>query len=136
MNAVEPKKRKIWRYREEEYLESGEFYKRVTGWYDGAADLAPHLFREQKFPSFDDFYSLGGVDERFLEVQRAVERQEREDSRFLVDGQLPSLNMGRQPVIGVIYGPTGSGKSHLLRALISCDMLQPIPETVIFVTPE
>ena len=132
----ESRKRKIWSYKEEEYLESGEFYKRVTGWYEGAADLAPHLFREQNFPTFDDFYSLGGVNDRFLEIQQSVHQQELEDSRYLVGGQLPSINMDKQPVIGVIYGPTGSGKSHLLRALISCNMLHPIPETVIFITPE
>ncbi|AGX93332.1 IVa2 [turkey adenovirus 5] len=130
------RKRKAWQYEEEKYEASKDFYERVTGWYNGAVDLAPQVFRTQSFPPYDQFYSLGGVDEKFTDTQRDVEKQEREDSKYLRDGQLPSINLGRQPIIGVIYGPTGSGKSHLIRALISCNMLDPIPETVIFVTPE
>ncbi|UUS54104.1 IVa2 protein [Fowl aviadenovirus 4] len=135
MSAI-PKKRKAWQYREEDYLSGEQFYNRVTGWYAGATDLAPQLFKEHRFLPFDEFYSLGGTDAKFHELQQNVEQQEHHDRQYLRNGQLQSLNMGRQPVIGVIYGPTGSGKSHLLRALISCNMLQPIPETVIFITPE
>lgn len=134
--SKQSRKRTAWQYREEEYTEEERFYRRVTGWYAGATDLAPQLFREQQFPPFDEFYGLGGVDAKFKELKQHVDQQELEDSRYLIDGQLQSLNMGKQPVIGVIYGPTGSGKSHLLRALISCNMLKPIPETVIFITPE
>lgn len=133
---IAPRKRKAWEYEEEEYEASRDFYQRVTSWYDGAVDLASQLFREQHFPSYDEFYSLGGVNEKFLEAHEEVKAQEQMDSRYLQHGQLPSINMGKQPIIGVIYGPTGSGKSHLLRALISCNMLDPIPETVIFITPE
>lgn len=135
-STAAPKKRKAWQYREEDYFAGEQFYNRVTGWYTGATDLAPHLFKEHRFPPYEEFYSLGGPDAKFRELQRNVEEQELHDSQYLQNGQLQSLNMGRQPVIGVIYGPTGSGKSHLLRALISCNMLKPIPETVIFITPE
>ncbi|ADM53792.1 IVa2 [Turkey adenovirus 1] len=129
-------KRRAWEYEEEEYEDARCFYDRVVGWYRGAVDLAPELFREQPFPPYDQFYGLGGVNDRFKDLQAEVERQEAVDRQHLVDGQLPSVNMGKQPLIAVVYGPTGSGKSHLLRALLSCNMLDPIPETVIFVTPE
>lgn len=129
-------KRKPWQYEEAEYERYQRFYDRVVSWYTGAVDLAPQLFREYNFPSYDQFYSLGGLSDKFKDFAADVSRQEDVDTEYLVNGQLPSINMGRQPVIGVIYGPTGSGKSHLLRALISCDMLDPVPETVIFITPE
>ncbi|QJC19246.1 IVa2 [Duck adenovirus 4] len=129
-------KRKAWEYQEEEYFDGEHFYERVVKWYAGARDLAPDIFKEEVFPPYSEFYSLGGVTDAFKEQQAAVERQEGKDHRYLHDGHLPSLNMGRQPVIGVIYGPTGSGKSHLIRSILSCNMLDPIPETVFFVTPE
>ncbi|BCZ16694.1 maturation protein [Aviadenovirus bubonis] len=129
-------KRKPWSYEEEEYLASEDFYNRVISWYNGAVDLAPQLFKEQRFTPYSEFYSLGGVTDKFKNLQSLVEQQELLDNKYLQHGQLPSINMGKQPIIGVIYGPTGSGKSHLLRALISCNMLQPIPETVIFISPE
>ncbi|WXH85146.1 encapsidation protein IVa2 [Pigeon adenovirus 1] len=135
--ALAPKRpRRDWLYDEEEYADYEDFYRRVVAWYRGAVDLAPNLFKEKTFPSYDEFYSLGGLDDAFKDLARDVRRQEELDAEYLRDGRLPSLNMGRQPVIAVIYGPTGSGKSHLIRALLSCDMLQPVPETVIFVTPE
>ncbi|WXH80966.1 MAG: pIVa2 protein [Psittacine adenovirus 12] len=134
-DSVAPK-RKAWVFDEEEYESGKEFYRRVTDWYKGASDLVPSIFPELTFPPYREFYSLGGASHRFLDLQKEVQRQEEHDAKFLSRGQLPSINLGRQPVIAIIYGPTGSGKSHLLRALLSCDMLQPIPETVIFVTPE
>nr|WRQ19807.1 MAG: IVa2 protein [unidentified adenovirus] len=50
-------------------------------------------------------------------------------------GYCTSLNFGKQPIIGVIYGPTGSGKSQLLRNLMSCRLLHPFPETIFFIVP-
>lgn len=52
------------------------------------------------------------------------------------DGTCKSINFNVQPLIGVIYGPTGSGKSQLLRNLISSQLINPPPETVFFVTPQ
>lgn len=130
------RKRRHWTYEEEEYNASEHFYDRVCQWHKGVVDLAPQIFKEIKFPSYSEIYSLGAIDDRFKDIEAQVALQESNDSKYLVDGKLPTINMGKQPVIGVVYGPTGSGKSHLIRAIISCDMLKPIPETVIFVTPE
>ncbi|UKS51813.1 IVa2 [Falcon aviadenovirus A] len=129
-------KRKAWCYEEEDFSSLEPFYNRICKWYEGVLDLVPHLFRDVKFPPYRQMYSLGAIDDRFKEIERDVEKQENNDAKYLVDGQLPTINMGKQPVIAIIYGPTGSGKSHLIRAIISCNMLNPIPETVIFVTPE
>lgn len=129
-------RRRAWTYREEEYDEYAPFYERVAKWYRGAADLCPEIFRDVDLPEYDVFYSLGGLSDRFKALKEDVDAQEALDGRYLVDGQLPTINMGKQPVIAVIYGPTGSGKSHLIRSILTCDMLDPIPETVIFVTPE
>ncbi|BBJ21539.1 encapsidation protein IVa2 [Crane-associated adenovirus 1] len=129
-------KRKAWSYEEDEYHQFENFYNRIKKWYNGATDLAPQIFKEIQFPQYDKFYSLGGVNDKFKEIENDVKLQEMYDVKLLQNGSLTSLNMGRQPIIGIIYGPTGSGKSHLIRAIISCNMLHPIPETVFFVTPE
>uniref|UniRef100_A0AB38ZPB0 IVa2 protein n=1 Tax=Psittacine aviadenovirus B TaxID=2169709 RepID=A0AB38ZPB0_9ADEN len=136
MAASSSMKRKAWTFDEQEYENGRDFYERVISWYRGANDLAPSIFPEHRFPHYKEFYGLGGDTRKYKDLQEDVAKQEEEDARYLDSGRLPSVNMGRQPVIGVIYGPTGSGKSHLLRAMLSCGMLQPIPETVIFVTPE
>lgn len=52
------------------------------------------------------------------------------------DGHMKSLNYGVQPFICAVYGPTGSGKSQFLRNIISSQLIDPLPETVFFVTPE
>lgn len=129
-------KRKIWEYDEDKFITNEHFYNRVKEWYTGAVDLCPNVFKEYSFPLYKDFYSIGGINDSFENIRKYVNEIELEDSKYLVDGNLPTINMGKQPIIGVIYGPTGSGKSHLIRAIISCNMLKPIPETVFFITPE
>lgn len=52
------------------------------------------------------------------------------------EGQIVSLNNGVQPFIVTIYGPTGSGKSQFIRNMISSKMIEPVPETIFFITPE
>lgn len=51
-------------------------------------------------------------------------------------GACKSLNYQMQPVIGVVYGPTGCGKSQLLRNIISNQLINPPPETVFFIVPQ
>lgn len=139
MQPVKPlqRQRRGWTYDEEQYLDAQDFYRRVENWYKGALDLCPGLLKDFTFPLYTQFYSLGGVNDQFLLQKRSVEEQEADDAQYLnPQGQLPTINMGKQPVIATIYGPTGCGKSHLLRAILSCNLLQPIPENVIFITPE
>lgn len=131
-----PSKRKHWEFNEDKFIINEKFYERVKRWYNGAVDLCPNIYKEYSFPEYKEFFSLGGVTDQFEAIKNEVKHIEEEDSKYLVDGNIPTINMGKQPVIGVVYGPTGSGKSHLIRAIISCNMLQPIPETVFFITPE
>ncbi len=51
-------------------------------------------------------------------------------------GACRSINFQMQPVIGVVYGPTGCGKSQLLRNIISSQLITPPPETVFFIVPQ
>lgn len=57
-------------------------------------------------------------------------------SLLTADGRCESLNYSLQPLIAIVYGPTGSGKSQLLRNLLSCHLIDPSPETVFFVVPQ
>ncbi|AAD45949.1 IVa2 (37.5kd) [Ovine adenovirus 7] len=59
-----------------------------------------------------------------------------EAHNLLKDGCIPSLNCGLQPFIVTVYGPTGSGKSQFIRNIISGKLIDPIPETIFFITPE
>ncbi|AWY10569.1 IVa2 [Polar bear adenovirus 1] len=93
----------------------------------------------QNFSSFDELLSLAGANflQELKEHNIHVERLLNEVSPFLNDkGNCKSLNFSLQPLIAVIYGPTGSGKSQLLRNLMSCHLINPAPETVFFITPQ
>lgn len=74
------------------------------------------------FTSFDELLSMGGDSLLQDLLQRAQEMTHITDraAPFLhPNGTCRSLNYHLQPLIGVIYGPTGCGKSQLLRNLIS-----------------
>ncbi|AAK26502.1 pIVa2 protein [Mastadenovirus porcusquintum] len=93
----------------------------------------------QMFTSFDHLMSMGG-DSLLRELcldSLEVKRMLNACSTFLNrSGCCKSLNYQTQPVIGVIYGPTGCGKSQLLRNIISTQLLNPPPETVFFIVPQ
>ncbi|AFD22002.1 IVa2 [Simian adenovirus A1285] len=91
------------------------------------------------FDTLSELLSLGG--QRLLthlaRENRQVRRMMNEVAPLLrPDGSCSSLNYHLQPVIGVIYGPTGCGKSQLLRNLLSAQLVSPAPETVFFIAPQ
>ena len=91
------------------------------------------------FDTLAELLSLGG--QRLLthlaRENRQVRRMMDEVAPLLrPDGSCSSLNYQLQPVIGVIYGPTGCGKSQLLRNLLSAQLVSPAPETVFFIAPQ
>lgn len=93
----------------------------------------------KSFSNFEELLSLAG--ENFLnelvQCNVKVEKMLNEVYPFLNDnGTCKSINFTIQPLIAVIYGPTGCGKSQLLRNLISCQLVQPSPETVFFIAPQ
>ncbi|ADD17101.1 IVa2 protein [bat adenovirus 3] len=90
------------------------------------------------FSSFEELLSLGGdaLLHSLLDTHHAIENCMAEASQFLnKDGTCSSLNYYKQPFIAVVYGPTGCGKSQLLRNLMSAQLIVPAPETVFFITP-
>ncbi|AEK98446.1 IVa2 [Titi monkey adenovirus ECC-2011] len=102
--------------------------------------LADGLKPLKNFQSFQELLSLGGS--KLLQdlVQENLIMRDMLNSvmPYLnpADGTCRSLNYNMQPVIGVIYGPTGCGKSQLLRNLMSTQLIQPAPETVFFIAPQ
>nr|WEG79784.1 encapsidation protein IVa2 [Human adenovirus 108]WEG80080.1 encapsidation protein IVa2 [Human adenovirus 108]WEG80721.1 encapsidation protein IVa2 [Human adenovirus 108]WRT27492.1 encapsidation protein IVa2 [Human adenovirus C108] len=93
----------------------------------------------KNFASLQELLSLGG--ERLLADLVRENMQVRDMLNEVApllrdDGSCSSLNYQLQPVIGVIYGPTGCGKSQLLRNLLSSQLISPTPETVFFIAPQ
>ncbi|AWO77098.1 IVa2 [Tree shrew adenovirus 1] len=93
----------------------------------------------KSFASFDELWALGG-DSLLVSLaednKNLIEKLNSTAPFLKDDGSCKSLNYNTQPVIGVIYGPTGCGKSQLLRNLISSHLLSPAPETVFFIAPQ
>lgn len=90
------------------------------------------------FSSFEDLISLGGpslLSNLCVLQQRYRDKLASVSPHLSPSGALTSLNYFRQPFIAVVYGPTGCGKSQLLRNLVASQYLSPPPETVFFITP-
>lgn len=101
--------------------------------------MADGLKPLKNFSSLQELLSLGG--ERLLtdlvrENMYVREMMNEVAPLLREDGSCRSLNYHLQPVIGVIYGPTGCGKSQLLRNLLSSQLITPAPETVFFIAPQ
>lgn len=93
----------------------------------------------KNFNSVEELLSMGGESllTELVEVNKNVRKLLNDTTHLLNDsGACKSINYSIQPVIGVIYGPTGCGKSQLLRNLISSQLLNPSPETVFFIVPQ
>ncbi|BBE29303.1 IVa2 [Bat mastadenovirus] len=91
------------------------------------------------FTSFDEMMSMAGNNLLcdLLNMQREISDCRSTAAKFLnKDGSCTSLNYHKQPLIAVVYGPTGCGKSQLLRNLMSAQLIVPAPETVFFITPQ
>lgn len=100
-----------------------------------AEGLKPLLF----FDSLDEMLSIGGTQLlRYLvrANQKLRDSLNKVVPYILPDGTCRSLNGSMQPVIATVYGPTGCGKSQLLRNIISGGLIQPAPETVFFIAPD
>ncbi|ACY04461.1 IVa2 [Human adenovirus 58] len=101
--------------------------------------MADGLKPLKNFASLQELLSLGG--DRLLGELVRENLQVRDMLNEVApllrdDGSCMSLNYHLQPVIGVIYGPTGCGKSQLLRNLLSSQLITPAPETVFFIAPQ
>jgi hypothetical protein len=91
------------------------------------------------FSSFDHLMSLAGQSllQSLARDNVVIRDMLNKCSPYLTQqGSCKSINFQMQPVIGVVYGPTGCGKSQLLRNIISTQLLTPPPETVFFIVPQ
>uniref|UniRef100_A0AAU7E0D3 IVa2 protein n=1 Tax=Taphozous bat adenovirus TaxID=3141934 RepID=A0AAU7E0D3_9ADEN len=93
----------------------------------------------RNFSSFEEMLAMGGegllLD--LVDANREIDSALNAAAPYLhPDGSCKSINYHMQPLIAAIYGPTGCGKSQLLRNLISSQLITPSPETVFFITPQ
>ncbi|ALE30509.1 IVa2, partial [Simian adenovirus 9] len=101
--------------------------------------LADGLKPLKNFASLPELLSLGGsrlLQDLVRENLHVRELLNRVAPLLKDDGSCSSLNYTLQPVIAVIYGPTGCGKSQLLRNLLSTQLITPAPETIFFIAPQ
>lgn len=92
----------------------------------------------ESFENFQELLSLAGpglLEDLSARAARFQAKMRAAAEHLTPSGALRSLNYFRQPYIAVVYGPTGCGKSQLLRNLIASQYISPPPETVFFVTP-
>lgn len=118
-----------------------EIWDRITVLQNTLSKLPMHegLKPLKNFENFDQLKSLGG--DSLLNYLAECNIKLRTDLNSVMpfinrDGTCKSLNYDIQPLIGVVYGPTGCGKSQLLRNLISSRLINPCPETIFFVAPQ
>lgn len=111
-----------------------EYYDKVTKWKAAVDKINSSILPECMMPTFKEFESYNsGIDLRtnmktFNEIDQL-------NNQFLRNNELPSINMGYYPFVSLVIGPTGSGKSQLLRNLLGYKKINPLPEAVIFITP-
>ncbi|AEW91330.1 IVa2 [Bovine adenovirus 3] len=101
--------------------------------------MAEGLKPLRHFSSLDELLAMGGATllNALSDYNQAIRDAMNATMPYLrPDGSCKSLNFTMQPVIGVVYGPTGCGKSQLLRNLMSTGLIQPPPETVFFIVPQ
>ncbi|UVZ42947.1 IVa2 [Siadenovirus carbocapituli] len=111
-----------------------EFYDRTKEWKAAVDNINSSILPPCTLPSFREFESYNsGVD------LRANMRKYNEiswlNAPYLKNNELPSINMNSFPFVSLVIGPTGCGKSQLLRNLLGYKKIQPMPESIIFITP-
>ncbi|QCQ84149.1 IVa2 [White sturgeon adenovirus 1] len=85
---------------------------------------------------FSQLSAMGNTTPNLLSFLQEDRRITNLENRYMKpNGEMQSLNLKKKPFIVAIYGPTRSGKSVLVRNLISGQYLDPQPETVILITP-
>lgn len=111
-----------------------DYYNTIQKWKAAVDSINGSILPQCNMPTYKEFESYGcGIDLR--ENMRKFNEINSLNQKYLRKNELPSINMGLYPLVGLIIGPTGSGKSQFLRNLLGYKKLQPPPEYVIFITP-
>ncbi|ALB78203.1 IVa2 [unidentified adenovirus] len=111
-----------------------EFYEKVSKWKSAVDNINSSILPPCDLPSFKEFESYNsGIDLRTN--MRKFNEIETVNAKFLQNQELPSINMESYPLISLVIGPTGCGKSQLIRNLLGYKKIIPMPEAVIFITP-
>lgn len=114
--------------------EEEEYYNRVVEWKQAVDHINCGILPPCTLPSYKEFTSYdSNLDLR--SNMRKYNEIEMVNNKYLENKMLPSINMQNYPFVSLVIGPTGCGKSQLLRNIIGLRKLQPMPETVIFITP-
>ncbi|AIZ35764.1 IVa2 [Psittacine adenovirus 3] len=117
----------------------GRYISECLRWKKEVQLIEPSICKEP-FPDDDLIFAKAGKHAFLLSQLHSHAEQYAKiltDSRHLFPGgELKSINHGVQPFIVTVYGPTGSGKSQFIRNVLSSRLIDPVPETIFFVTPE
>ncbi|SMG83439.1 IVa2 [Bottlenose dolphin adenovirus 1] len=118
-----------------------KLWKKITDLQQSFENMsyAEGLKTLKNFSSVNELLSLGGENLicDLCNINEKIDENLRKCYSLLSpSGTCLSLNYSTQPVIGIVYGPTGCGKSQLLRNILSMQLLNPTPETVFFITPQ
>nr|WGL41011.1 IVa2 [Psittacine siadenovirus F] len=111
-----------------------QFFEQSLKWKKAVDEMNSSILPDCTIPSFKEFESY----ETNIDLRDDLRRYNEINTinqKYLRNNELPYLNMGDTPLISLIIGPTGCGKSQLLRNIIGYKKLSPPPESVIFITP-
>lgn len=117
----------------------GRYLEECLKWKEDVCKIDPSICKEP-FPTTDLIFEKASCHAYLInELHANAEKYYKmvnEANSLLYNGCIKSLNNGVQPFIVTVYGPTGSGKSQLIRNIIASGLIEPIPETIFFITPE
>lgn len=111
-----------------------EYYDRLKSWKASIDELNSSILPPCELPDFKEFQSYNSCIDLRPNMKRFNETLSI-NTKFLLNNELPTINMGAFPLIALVVGPTGCGKSQLIRNILGYRKLDPMPESVIFITP-
>ncbi|AGS11265.1 IVa2 [Duck adenovirus 1] len=117
----------------------GKYLEDVLAWRRHVIKIDAGIIKEP-FPDDELVFNKTACHAGLLnDMHAAAEKHHKAVSEahlYLKNDTIPTLNNGVQPFIVTVYGPTGSGKSQFIRNILAGQLIEPIPHTVFFITPE
>ena len=112
-----------------------EFYNVVGQWKTAVDSINSSILPGCDLPPFKEFESYNSNIDLRSNMRKYNEINNINKMYLTKNSELPSINMNSHPLISLVIGPTGCGKSQLIRNLLGFKKIQPMPETIIFITP-